>query len=79
VDLIRIGEKIISRRRIDQYVSRMLELRAKGLSQAEVAGRLGVDRTLVSRLESLGEVRKGKRIAVVGFPIQKKKSSGPPW
>ncbi|MDQ0286206.1 putative XRE-type DNA-binding protein [Desulfofundulus luciae] len=72
MDLIRIGEKIISRRRIDQYVSRMLELRAKGLSQAEVAGRLGVDRTLVSRLESLGEVRKGKRIAVVGFPIKNK-------
>lgn len=72
VDLIRIGDKIISRRRIDRCISRMLELRAMGLSQADVAGRLGVDRTLVSRLEGLGEVRKGRRIAVIGFPIKNK-------
>ncbi|HHW44824.1 transcriptional regulator [Desulfofundulus thermobenzoicus] len=72
MDLLRIGEKIISRRKIDQFVGRMLELRAGGLSQTEVAHRLGVDRTLVSRLESLGEVRKGRKIAVVGFPVQNK-------
>lgn len=73
MDIIRIGEKVISRRRIIQAVTEMLQLRAGGLSQTEVAQQLGVDRTLISRLESLGEIRKGRRIAVVGFPIQNKK------
>jgi len=72
MDIVRIGEKIISRRRIDRMVSEMLQLRAAGLPQTEVAHRLGVDRTLVSRLESLGEIRKGRRVAVVGFPIKNK-------
>ena len=36
------------------------------------ASRLGVDRTLVCRLESLGEIRKGRRLAVVGFPVLNK-------
>ncbi|MCL6560374.1 MAG: helix-turn-helix domain-containing protein [Firmicutes bacterium] len=69
MELIRLGEKIISRRKIDQVISDIFQLRAKGLSQTEVAGRLGVDRTLVCRLESLGEIRKGSRLAVVGFPV----------
>lgn len=69
MDLIRLGEKIISRRKIDQAVGEILNLRSRGVSQTEVAARLGVDRTLVSRLESLGEIRKGRSLAVVGFPI----------
>jgi transcriptional regulator with XRE-family HTH domain len=69
LDLIRLGEKIISRRKIDRAVGEILSLRAKGMSQTEVATRLGVDRTLISRLESLGEIRKGRSLAVVGFPI----------
>lgn len=72
MDLIRLGEKIISRRKIDQAVGEILILRSSGLSQTEVATRLGVDRTLVSRLESLGEIRKGRSLAVVGFPILNK-------
>ncbi|OAT86343.1 transcriptional regulator [Desulfotomaculum copahuensis] len=72
MDIVRVGEKVISRRRINQVVAEMLQLRAGGLSQTEVAHRLGVDRTLVCRLESLGEIRKGRRVAVVGFPIQNK-------
>lgn len=72
MELIRLGEKIISRRKIDQAVSEILTMRARGLSQTEVAIRLGVDRTLVSRLESLGEIRKGRSLAVVGFPILNK-------
>lgn len=72
MDLIRLGEKIISRRKIDQAVSEILIMRSRGLSQTEVAIRLGVDRTLVSRLESLGEIRKGRSLAVVGFPILNK-------
>lgn len=72
MQLIRIGDKVINRDRIFQVVSRMLELRASGLSQQEVADQLEVDRTLVSRLETIGEVRKGKKIALVGFPIKNK-------
>lgn len=73
MELIRLGEKIISRRKIDQVVGEILSLRARGMSQTEVASRLGVDRTLVCRLENLGEIRKGRRLAVVGFPILNKK------
>lgn len=72
MDFVRIGDKVVDRRRIERLVAEMLELRAQGLSQAEVASRLGVDRTLVSRLESLGEVRRGRTIAVVGFPVRNK-------
>lgn len=73
IDLIRLGEKLISRRKIDKAVGEILKLRAEGLSQTEVAGRLGLDRTMVCRLENLGEIRKGRRLAVIGFPILNKK------
>jgi transcriptional regulator with XRE-family HTH domain len=72
LDLIRLGEKIISRRKLDGIIGEILTLRAKGLPQTEVASRLGVDRTLVCRLESLGEIRKGCRLAVIGFPVLNK-------
>jgi transcriptional regulator with XRE-family HTH domain len=70
MQLIRIGDKVINRDRIFQVITRMLELRARGLSQQEVAEQLDIDRTLISRLETIGEVRKGKKIAIVGFPIK---------
>lgn len=73
LELIRLGEKIISRSKIDQVIGEMLALRARGISQKEVALRLGIDRTLVNRLESLGEIRKGRRLAVIGFPVLNKK------
>lgn len=73
MNLIRLGDKIISRQKIENTVSDIFQLRARGLSQTEVASRLGVDRTLVCRLESLGEVRKGRSLAVVGFPVLNKK------
>jgi len=72
MDLLRLGEKIVSRRKIDQTVGEILRLRAEGLSQTEVAGRLGLDRTMVCRLENLGEIRKGRRLALIGFPILNK-------
>jgi hypothetical protein len=68
--LVRIGDKVINQERIFQVISRMLELRAQGMSQQEVAEQLAIDRTLISRLETIGEVRKGKKIALVGFPVQ---------
>lgn len=69
LDLIRIGDKMISRQRIANRVERVLDLRAQGKSQQDVADELGLDRVWISRLESLGEVRKGGRLALIGFPI----------
>ncbi len=68
-DFVRIGEKLLSRRKIAETISRVLELRYQGLSQQEVADRLRLDRTFISRLETIGEVRKGGRVALIGFPV----------
>jgi len=66
----RIQDKLVSQQKILEQVSRILNLRQQGLSQQEVADQCGVDRTFVSRMEGLGEVRKGRKIAVVGFPVE---------
>jgi len=71
-ELIRIGDKLISTEKIETAVTKILELRAKGISQQEVANAVGVDRTFVSRLESIGEIRKGRKTALIGFPIANK-------
>ncbi len=71
-ELVRVGEKIISVRKIQESIQKILKLRSAGLSQQEVANELNLDRTFISRLESIGEVRKGKKIAVFGFPLQNK-------
>ncbi len=68
--VVRIGEKLISIDKAERLLERMLTMRSQGFSQQEVARRLSLDRSFVSRLESAGEIRKGKRVAVVGFPIQ---------
>lgn len=70
MELLRIGDKVIDRKKVFRTVERILELRAGGMSQQEVANKLEIDRTFVSRLESIGEVRKGCRIGLVGFPVQ---------
>lgn len=72
MDLIRVGEKVIDRTRIHRLIDRALELRAGGASQQEVAEKLGTDRTFVSRLEAMGELRRGRRIGLVGFPVANK-------
>jgi len=53
-------------------IDKILELRSSGLSQQEAADKLSIDRTFISRLERIGEVHKGKNIAVAGFPIKNK-------
>lgn len=68
-EFTRIGDKIVSRDRIVAVVDEALALRRSGLSQQETAARLGTDRTFISRLETLGEIRKGVSIAVVGVPV----------
>lgn len=72
MDLIRIGDKVISLTKINNKVMEILKNRMLGLSQQEVAEKLGVERTFISRLEGLGEIRKGNSIAAVGFPIKNK-------
>lgn len=72
MDFVRIGNKIINRLRIQRMIEKIIQMRSKGLSQTEVAGRLGLDRTFISRLEGLGEVRWGEKIALIGFPVKNK-------
>lgn len=69
MELMRIGDKIVSRQQIDKCITRILELRSQGHSQLDVAQNLRIDRTFISRLESLGELRKGRGVAVLGFPV----------
>jgi len=72
MDFIRVGDKLISRQRIVHMIDKALEKRVAGASQQEVANMLGVDRSFVSRLETLGEIRKGSKIALIGFPVGNK-------
>ncbi|HHY16029.1 MAG TPA: helix-turn-helix domain-containing protein [Firmicutes bacterium] len=68
----RVGDKLLNRDRLDRIIDRIFALRASGLAQQEVAQRVGCDRSFVSRLESLAEVRKGGSLAVIGFPLANK-------
>ncbi len=72
MDLLRVGDKVISLIKINNKVKEILQLRMLGHSQQEVADKLGVERTFISRLEGLGEIRKGQSIAAIGFPIKNK-------
>ena len=70
--LTRIGDKIISLDKAVRFWKEGLHLRAQGYSQQEVARRLSLDRSFVSRLEAAGEIRKGERVAAIGFPVANK-------
>ncbi len=74
MDLVRIGEKLISLEKIHNMVADIFEARSRGLSQADVSTQFGLDRAFVSRLETLGEVRRGRSIALVGFPVANKEA-----
>lgn len=67
--MIHIGEKVIDRARIDRMIDELLRLRSEGLSQQDVASRLNLDRSFVSRVESVGEVRRGGKVALIGWPV----------
>ncbi|HOB87345.1 MAG TPA: transcriptional regulator [Bacillota bacterium] len=68
--VFRIGDKLVSFDRAVRIVKQVLELRAQGHSQQEVSRILNLDRSFISRLETAGEIRKGKRVAVIGFPVK---------
>lgn len=72
MELVRIGNKVVDRSKLHSIVDEILELRAQGLSQQHVAAKLGLHRPFVSRLEKMGELRKGKTIGVLAFPIANK-------
>ncbi len=68
--IYRIGDKVVSREKIIGALDEILAEREAGATQEEVARSFGVQRTFVSFLESLGEIRRGPRVALVGFPIE---------
>ncbi len=70
--LFRIQDKTISWNKIALTLKKALTLRSRGFSQQETADRLAIDRTFISRLEKIGELRKGQSIACVGFPLKNK-------
>lgn len=72
LDIVRIGDKVIDINKIYRNIDKIIELRIRGKSQQEVADILGIHRTFISRLEGLGEIRKGKSVALIGFPIKNK-------
>lgn len=72
MEIYRIQDKIISWQKIEKTLHKALIMRSKGFSQQEVADRLSIDRTFISRLEGIGELRKGQSIACIGFPLQNK-------
>ena len=67
-----MGDKVLSRDKIIAKIDEILKLRQNGMSQIDVAKFLNLDRPFVSRLESLGEVAKGGKIALGGFPLGNK-------
>lgn len=72
MEFIRIGEKLISAHKIKETIKQILHLRSEGFSQQEVAAKLQIDRTFISRLESIGNVRRGGCMGLVAFPVQNK-------
>lgn len=65
----RIGDKVVSRERLLDAVEAILEDRQTGATQEEAARHAGVQRSFVSFLETLGEVRRGPKVALVAFPV----------
>lgn len=72
MDLIRIGDKVISRKKIEDSIDEIIRLRSMGFSQSDTGEKMNIERTFISRLEGLGEIRKGHSIAAIGFPIKNK-------
>ena len=67
--LYRIGDKVVSEDKLHDAITAILEARESGVTQEDVARAQGVQRSFVSFLETLGEVRRGDKVALVGFPI----------
>ncbi|MCL2324125.1 MAG: transcriptional regulator [Actinomycetia bacterium] len=68
-ELYRIGDKLVSREKILTALDAILQERAGGATQREASHVAGVPRTFVSNLETLGELRRGSRVAIIAFPV----------
>ncbi len=66
----RVGNKVISREKLYEMITEILSEREGGATQEQTARTHGVQRSFVSFLESLGEVRRGPRVAIIGFPVK---------
>jgi len=69
---IRIGNKTVSLEKILLAVEDILEMRGRGFSQQDIAEKIGIDRSFVSRLECIGEIRKGQSVGFIAFPVKNK-------
>lgn len=67
--IYRIGDKVVSRDKLLDAVDAILQDRESGATQEQAARHAGVQRSFVSFLETLGEVRRGPRVALVAFPV----------
>lgn len=68
----RIGDKVINSKYLNKTINKVLKMRQSGYSQSKVAEELDLERSFISRLESIGEIRRGNKIALVGFPVKNK-------
>jgi hypothetical protein len=69
VRFFRIGDKVVSREKLLEQITGILRDREGGATQAEAARTHGVERSFVSWLETLGEVRRGRRVGLIAFPV----------
>lgn len=65
----RIGGKLISEEKLFTGIEGIMDDREAGATQSEAAELHHVQRSFVSFLETLGEVRRGSRVAIVAFPV----------
>jgi len=70
MEFIRVGDKVLSLEKLEAKIRKILKLRAQGSTQAEVAEILGIDRSFISHLEGLGEIRKGIKVGLIAFPVK---------
>lgn len=65
----RIGDKVVGHDKLVDRIEALLTDREGGATQHDAASVHGVDRSFISWLETLGEVRRGKRVAFIAFPV----------
>ena len=69
----RIGGKLISEEKLFTGIEGIMDDREAGATQSEAAELHHVQRSFVSFLETLGEVRRGSRVAIIAFPVSNAK------
>jgi len=65
----RVGDKVVGRDKLIDRIDAILIDREGRAPPPEAGPAHGVDRSFVSWLETLGEVRRGPRVAFIAFPV----------